>query len=137
MALCSVIEIPGGHANFSLRVKRCRFSSRDVYGFTGTIFSFIRGGSAFRTLNLAGAAQTTVNDIDDAGHTIGVYMDTSGKQHGFILLRGNNIADIIAFPEADKTQPLGIYNQLNIVGAYTLPNSPAAWRGFLLKGSPL
>jgi hypothetical protein len=98
--------------------------------------SFVLYGGSFGTLALAGATQTYVVDIDNIGHIIGTYVDTGGADHGFLLYRGATIYDIVAFPGAVRTEPLGIYDQHNLVGRYSKSGPPYVWEGFVMKGSP-
>jgi hypothetical protein len=103
---------------------------------SGTRRSFVLYGGNFGTFALAGATQTYVVDTDNIGHIIGSYVDTEGTFHGFLWYRGTTIYDIVAFPGAVWTEPLGIYDQLNLVGRYSKSGPPYVWEGFVMKGSP-
>ena len=73
---------------------------------------------------------------DDIGHIIGSYVDSGGAWHGFLWYRGAATYDIVAFPGAVLTEPLGIYDQHSLVGRYSKSGPPYVWEGFLMKGSP-
>jgi hypothetical protein len=102
----------------------------------GTEHSFVLYGGNFGTFAIAGAAQTYAVDTDNVGHIVGSYFDTGGTLHGFLWYRGFSLYDIVAFPGAVRTEPLGIYNQLNLVGRYSKSGPPFVWEGFVMKGSP-
>ena len=69
------------------------------------------------------ARQTIAEGINAAGDIVGVYTDAVGKQHGFLLSRGQFTT--IDFPDAVATSANGISPSGDIVGNYTAPISPA------------
>ncbi|MBZ5617854.1 MAG: hypothetical protein LAQ69_03845 [Acidobacteriia bacterium] len=89
--------------------------------------------SAFTSFDVPGAASTTPWGINDDGAVVGMYADSSGRTHGFLLQGGTFTT--IDYPGALMTGPAGINNHGDIVGAHIdamgLPGM--GLRGFLLK----
>ena len=69
------------------------------------------------------AKQTSARGINARGDIVGFYVDTAGRQHGFLLSRGQYTT--IDFPQAGvrATVANGINAQGEIVGQYLLPVS--------------
>ena len=86
----------------------------------------------FSPINLPGALLNVPDDINNAGVTVGVYVDSSGVQHGYIL-NGKNLTPLDD-PNGTNTAANGInFNgAIAVVGAYT--NSSHNSVGFLYKG---
>ena len=86
----------------------------------------------FRALDVTGAVGTTANGIAGNGDVVGVFTDSSNRQHGFRLSRGE--LTIIDYPGAVLTAARGIAPNGDIVGSYRLPGEPAVnLHGFLLS----
>jgi hypothetical protein len=64
-----------------------------------------------------GSLVTIAQGINDAGNVVGIYLDSQGKEHGF-LLQGTLYAPI-DFPGAVATEALGTNKHGDIVGDYT------------------
>ena len=97
------------------------------------------------------ARQTVANGINPAGDIVGVFTDGVGKQHGFLLSRGQFTT--IDVPGAVSTSANGISPSGEVVGNYTAPythgfsdaasvdspaycpaaDSPACIKGFLYR----
>ena len=89
--------------------------------------------ATFVTVDVPGGAATRAVGINADGAVVGDFIDSAGKQHGY-LLRGGNFTTI-DYPGAAKTQAKGINSQGDIVGARFDDNSgtPGAEHGFLLQ----
>jgi len=61
-----------------------------------------------------GGAQATA--INDNGSISGFYIDGAGKNHGFLISKGE--FKILDFPEATLTQAFGLNNRDEVVGQY-------------------
>jgi hypothetical protein len=86
----------------------------------------------FTAIDFPGATLTRVFGINPGGEVVGVYKDTSGAQHGFLLSGGNYIT--IDYPGAMATMARGIGPGGEIVGSYTnAPGGAANMHGFLLS----
>lgn len=86
----------------------------------------------FTTIDYPGAVLTNAWGINPGGEIVGVYMDTAGQQHGFLLSGGQFTS--IDYPGAIVTDARGISPGGDIVGSYTdspggLPNV----HGYLLS----
>ncbi|MBZ5622105.1 MAG: right-handed parallel beta-helix repeat-containing protein [Acidobacteriia bacterium] len=71
----------------------------------------------FRTIDYPGATSTQVNGINDAGDTVGFYVDAAQKTHGFLLKQGKFTS--LDFTGATATQGRAINNVGDIAGYYT------------------
>lgn len=69
----------------------------------------------------ATAAQTVAKDVNASGDIVGLYLDTAGRQHGFLLRQG--VFSSIDFPVAGvrATVVNGINAQSEMVGTYLAP----------------
>src|SRR5262245_50623369 len=73
----------------------------------------------FTQIDVPGAMFTAAFGINDRGQTVGVFADTGGVVHGFLLDNGNfTQIDVpqINFPGAPGTQAFGIRERGQIVG---------------------
>jgi hypothetical protein len=61
-----------------------------------------------------GGAQAT--GINDKGSISGFYIDSAGKNHGFLIAKGRFTT--LDFPAATLTQAFGLNNEDDVVGAY-------------------
>jgi uncharacterized membrane protein len=86
----------------------------------------------FISFDPPGSTSTRASGINVDGAVVGSYVDSAGKQHGF-LLRGGSFTSI-DYPDAIGTAALGINSQGDIVGQYTADASGdvSAIHGFLL-----
>ena len=73
-------DIVGGYCDSAT----CMFGSTDFHGFLLSR-GVIRG--EFTTIDVPGATSTAAFGINGRGDIAGVYRDTNGKQHGFLLSR--------------------------------------------------
>jgi uncharacterized membrane protein len=86
----------------------------------------------FGKANVPGAMQTTPSDINNAGTSVGNYVDSAGVNHGYILSGKNVITLDDPNAEGGTTGGSGIqYNGTAVVGSYT--NSAGVSVGFLYK----
>ena len=86
----------------------------------------------FTSIDYPGAVMTAPQGISPDGDIVGIYQDTSGQQHGF-LLRDEEFTSI-DYPGAIATNARGISPSGDIVGSYTnAPGGPANIHGFLLS----
>jgi uncharacterized membrane protein len=97
-------------------------------------FGTLRAADTFIRFDYPRAASTRASGINTDGAVVGSYVDSAGKQHGFLLSSGSFTA--IDYPGAVGTAALGINSQGDIVGQYTADASgdTAAIHGFLLHG---
>ena len=85
----------------------------------------------FLAIDVPGAAGTTANGVAGNGDIVGAFTDSSNRQHGFRLSKGE--VTIIDYPGAALTAARGISTNGDIVGSYRLPGEPAVnLHGFLL-----
>ncbi len=105
-------------------------------GLFGTVL-FVATGVAqhrpgFTTVDFPKAVSTAAEGINPGGNIVGIYVDSSGHEHGF-LLRGGKYTSI-DYPGAMITDARGISPGGDIVGSYTnAPGGPANIHGFLLS----
>lgn len=88
----------------------------------------------FSSIDFPGAVLTNAQGINAEGDVVGIYADTSGKQHGYLLRNG--IFSTIDFPGATLTNARGISPDGDIVGSYSTSvgtQPPATIHGFLLS----
>jgi uncharacterized membrane protein len=88
----------------------------------------------FTSIDFPGAVLTNAQGITPGGDIVGTYIDTSGKQHGFLSSNGNFTS--IDFPGATVTVARGIAPDGDIVGSYSASvgtQPPATIHGFLLS----
>ncbi len=81
----------------------------------------------FTQIDFPGATITLANAISNRDQIVGIYIDVSGAQHGFLLDDGFAPLD---FPGADGTAPIGINDRGQIVGLFG--DAGGAEHGFLL-----
>jgi uncharacterized membrane protein len=97
--------------------------------------SFIPDHSAavtLTTIDFPGASSTTLEGIGPGGQIVGLYTDTQGHQHGFVLA-GDKFTSI-DYPGAVATDARGISPGGDIVGAFSnAPGGPVNLHGYLLS----
>jgi parallel beta-helix repeat protein len=71
----------------------------------------------FRTIDYPGAANTRATGINDAGDTVGFYVDAAQKTHAFLLKQGKFTS--FDFAGATTTQATAINSVGDIAGYYT------------------
>ena len=88
----------------------------------------------FTSINFPGAVLTEAEGINPGGTIVGLYVDSNGKQHGFLLSGGNFSS--IDYPGASATIAFGINPGGDIVGDWNdgKGNGTASIHGFLLSG---
>jgi hypothetical protein len=87
---------------------------------------------AFTTVDYPGAVSTAAEGIGPGGEIVGLYVDTAGTMHGFLLSGGSFTS--IDYPGAIATDARGISPGGDIVGSYT--NAPGGLpdiHGYLLS----
>ncbi len=88
--------------------------------------------SEFTSIDFPGAVLTNAQGINPGGEIVGFYVDTAGKQHGFLLSGG--IFTSIDYPGALVTAARGINPGGDIVGSFVnAPGGPPNIHGFLLS----
>jgi len=86
----------------------------------------------FTTVQFPSSTFTLAYGINADGDIVGLYLDTGGNQHGFLLSGGKYTS--IDFPGAIATDARGIGPGGDIVGSYTnAPGGPANVHGYLLS----
>jgi uncharacterized membrane protein len=84
------------------------------------------------TVDFPAAISTSPQGINAAGDIVGVYVDASHKQHGFLLSKGTFTS--IDYPGAVATDARGINSHGDIVGAFVnAPGGPPNMHGYLLS----
>jgi probable HAF family extracellular repeat protein len=83
----------------------------------------------FTTIDVPGATLTIAFGINPRGDIVGLYLDTSGNEHGFLL--SNGTFTTIDVPGAISTNALGINPRGDIVGGYG--DTSINFHGFLLS----
>jgi probable HAF family extracellular repeat protein len=81
-----------------------------------------RPDGAFSQLDVTGAVQTEAFAINNSGRIVGRYMDSTGKNHGFLLADGK--VTTIDVPGATFTYVFGINESGDIVGWYQTTPGP-------------
>ena len=93
-----------------------------------------RGSYSYEAIEFPNARATFANGIGASGVVVGSYVDSAGRQHGFVLQRG--LFTTIDFPDAAHTDARGISPDGDIVGTYRLPGEPAVnFHGYLLTAT--
>ena len=107
----------------------------------------------FRNIDVPGASATLATGINAPGAVVGIYYDSSGNSHGFLLKRGafstvDVPGSLVGVSGTLQTEANGINNAGDIVGDYyappgapgapactaqTPPFSPQCRRGFLYR----
>jgi hypothetical protein len=80
-------------------------------------YIFDNNGGVFLVITIpvaTGGPQAT--GINDRGSISGFYIDSAGKNHGFLLAKGTFTT--LDFPGATLTQAFGLNNEDDVVGAY-------------------
>src|SRR5438309_1009326 len=70
----------------------------------------------FTTIDVPGAILTNAFGINSPGNIVGLYIDTTAREHGFLLAAGS--FSTIDVPGAVRTEARGINNSGHIVGGY-------------------
>jgi len=90
-----------------------------------------RDQAVYSSIDFPGAVSTNAWGINPWGEIVGLYVDTGGKQHGFLLSGGQFTS--IDYPGAIATDARGIGPDGEIVGSYTnAPGGPPNIHGYLL-----
>lgn len=104
-------------------------NSGTIAGFTGALtaqgFTLVLPNT-FTTENFPGAAQTMVTGINQAGYTVGIYVDSGGTTHGFVDIGGT--FETVDAPATLFNQALGINNSDRTTG-YSSATDPAGMTG--------
>jgi len=83
----------------------------------------------FIKLDFPGAKSTYAYGINPAGDIVGAYVDSAGKERGFVFR--NSVFTTIDIPDAGWTECYGITPEGDIAGQYWVPGDPDI-HGFLL-----
>lgn len=85
----------------------------------------------FNTVDVpfAGATETELFEITDAGDSVGSYVDAAGARHGFLLQNGTYTS--ISAPGANATRILGMNSAGQMVGFYRTAADPGSQHAFL------
>lgn len=84
------------------------------------------------TIDYPGATKTVAYGVNPAGDIVGAYVDTAGREHGFVLTDGSFVS--FDWPGSTWTEGWGINPEGDIVGQYGwLSNGNNTVHGFLLK----
>lgn len=115
---------------FALTTARAIFAAMTL--LVGTALA--QNEPSFTTIDYPGGVLTWAWGINPGGEVVGVYTDTTGHQHGFLLSGGQFTS--IDFPGAIATDARGISPSGDIVGSYIdspggIPNT----HGYLLRGN--
>ena len=88
--------------------------------------------ATFKSIDFPGGVLTQIQGINPEGEMVGLYVDTAGKQHGFLYRRGDFSS--IDYPGAIATDARGINRDGDIVGSFTnVPGGPPNIHGYLLS----
>lgn len=77
-------------------------------------------GRVFSSIDFPGAVLTNAQGINAAGEIVGLYTDTGGKTHGFVMSGGDYRS--VDYPGAKSTQLRGIGPSGDVVGTYQRQN---------------
>jgi uncharacterized membrane protein len=88
--------------------------------------------SNFISYDVPGARSTTAWGMNADGAVVGTYVDSNGKQHGFVLSGGQ--VTTIDYPGAVVTTVRGINSRGDIVGTHTGPNAAMPGSGGDIHG---
>jgi uncharacterized membrane protein len=129
----TAINVPGGVHTDALGINE----QGDIVGVydTGDVtiqIGFVLRKGHFTSIQDPSAAplHTQLNDINDRGQIVGLYIDTAGIFHGLLLDDGNFAT--IDFPDAvGGTLASGINSQGQIAGRYL--SGPGGNQGFVLR----
>src|SRR2546428_13916431 len=70
----------------------------------------------FTTIDFPGAILTNAFGINSPGNIVGLYIDTTAREHGYLLAAGNFSTNDV--PGALRTEAHGLNNSGHIVGVY-------------------
>lgn len=81
---------------------------------------------AFASIDVPGALATFATGINGRGAIVGIYLDTAGKEHGFLLVNHTFASidvpgSLVGVPGTLQTEANGINNAGDIVGDYFAP----------------
>lgn len=105
-----------------------------VLSVIGTSGRLIAADYALSSIDVPGAVRTQPQGINDSGSMVGLYRNSDGVTHGFLLRDGNFTS--IDYPGASYTDARGINAQGDIVGTYHVSSEnsdPNAFHGYLLS----
>src|SRR3984893_9900224 len=99
------------------------YGGRDMRNASLLAFLFMASSVAlaqgiYTQIDYPGAGQTQAWGVDGAGDIVGLYVDSSSNEHGFLLSNGSYAT--INYPNSYYTHPSGINDKGQIVG-YTFP----------------
>jgi len=87
---------------------------------------------AYTAVDYPGAVYTAAEGINPQGEIVGIYIDTEGVRHGFVLRKSEFKS--IDYPGVTYTEARGINPGGDIVGTYRLPGEgPLGYHGFVLS----
>jgi hypothetical protein len=86
---------------------------------TNQTHGYIVLNGVLRSYDVPGSIVTNIWDVNPDREFVGLYVDASGKQHGFVQPSGVSPIQI-DFPGASSTSVIGINPAGEIVGAYTM-----------------
>ena len=96
----------------------------------GAFHGFLSDRGAYTTIDVPGALQTSVLDINARGQILGVYQDPAGLPRAFVR-RAQGPVTTIAVPGATMTIPRGINARGDVVGFYL--DADLVRHGFLFR----
>lgn len=85
---------------------------------------------AYKNIDLPGVSSPIVSGLNDAGQTVGSYLDASGVQHGYLTNKDGGFTTV-DFPSAPSSELFGINNHGDVVGSYL--DNAGALHGFLFQ----
>jgi probable HAF family extracellular repeat protein len=86
------------------------------YSGSGKVYGFLYDGGSYTTLNVPGSIQTIASGINNAGQVVGLYADSSNRNHGYLYSGGAYTT--LNVPGSIDTEARGINNSGQIVGYY-------------------
>src|SRR3954452_618973 len=82
------------------------------------------------TINVPGSLATIATKINDSGQIVGIWIDSQGREHGFLLTAGRYSS--IDVPGAIATEALALDNKSNLTIAGDYVDSAGSVHGFTL-----
>ena len=86
-------------------------------GVDGNRHGFLLSEGVYTTLDFPDAAFTVAEGINNEGQIAGLYFDTSGNEHGFVLSK-KGVYTTIDIPDSAATAVFSINVKGEIVGFY-------------------
>lgn len=87
------------------------------------------GAYTYTKINVPGSVYTEATGVNNSGHVVGTYQDTTGRTHGFVY--NGTTYTTIDFPNSNYNYVFGVNAAGQMVGGYSVSNPLGVYHGFL------